>query len=146
MDGASGAARLPVLRGDVAGRSLQYLLGQQKHVARTAIGASQCFGLRPFDEGAFVLVGKAVDDLVTADCTNNLIAIGADDAADDDVDLVRVRAGRLKFGCASFKRIHCSASSGLEKHAAGAPDCSASYWSRIAFHFADIEQSTCRCR
>ncbi len=65
MDGASGAARLPVLRGDVAGRSLECLLRQQKHAARTALGARQCFDLRPFDEVVFTLVSTAVDDLVT---------------------------------------------------------------------------------
>jgi hypothetical protein len=49
----------------------------------------QCFDLRPFDEGVFGLVGTAVLNLVADDGADNLIA---DDATDDDGDLVRVRA------------------------------------------------------
>ncbi|MBL8374915.1 hypothetical protein [Accumulibacter sp.] len=83
---------------------MQYLLGQQNHAAWTAIGASQRFDLRPFHECVFGLVGVSLDNMVTDDGADDLIADWPNDATDDDVDLVGAGVcGLFKFGRASFK-------------------------------------------
>jgi hypothetical protein len=53
---------------------LQYLFGQENHAAGSPVGTGQRFGLRPFHEGVFGLVGAAVDNMVTDDGADNLIA------------------------------------------------------------------------
>jgi len=79
---------------------LQYLLGQKEHAARTAIGASQRFDLCPFHEVVFGFVGAALDDIVTDDRAEER---AADDATDDEGDLVGVRVVCLQSGRAALQ-------------------------------------------